>query len=107
MGFLRVAGLIAAASFTTFVVVGVLGTMGFGFVASGVGIIAIGGLEQAGIHLSGVQMNGVAPVWAILFGLAVTAVGVISLMGLRLYVRFVIRRLKTFRSMGRPISSLA
>jgi hypothetical protein len=49
-------------------------------------------------------MNGVAPVWAILLGLLVLAIGAISLAGLRVYVRFVMRTVKTFRSAGRPIS---
>jgi uncharacterized membrane protein len=106
-GFLKVAGLVAVTSFATFVVVGILGTVGIGFTASGVAIITIGVLEQAGIHLPGVQMNGIAPVWAIVLGLSVMVIGVVSLLGLRLYIRFLTRTLKTFRRVSGTASSLA
>jgi len=66
----------------------------------------IGVLEQAGIHLPGVQMNGVAPFSAMVLGLFVLVIGVVSLLGLRLYIRFVMRTLKTFRPVSRPASSL-
>lgn len=101
-GFLKVAGLVAATSLATFLIVGMLGTVGIGFVASGAAIVTIGVLEQAGVHLPGVEMNGVAPVWAILLGLAVLVIGVVSLLGLRLYIRFVMRTLKRFRPVPQP-----
>ncbi len=106
-GFLKVAGLVAVTGFATFVVVGMLGTAGIGFVASGIALFVIGVLEQAGIHLPGVQMNGLAPIWAMVLGLFVLVIGVVSLLGLRMYIRFVIRTLKTFRPVSRPESSLA
>ena len=107
VGSLKLAGLVAVVSFATFVVVGLLGTAGIGFVASGAAMIVIGVLEQAGIHLPGVQMSGVAPVWAIAFGLLVFAIGIFALVGLRAYVRFIIRAGKTFRPGSRPLSTFA
>lgn len=107
LGFLKLAGLVAVVSFATFVVVGILGTTGVGFVASGAAIIVIGELEQAGIHLPGVQMSGIAPVWAIALGLLVFAIGILGLLGLRAYVRFIIRAGKTFRPGSRPVSGFA
>lgn len=106
-GFLKVAGLVAVVSFATLVVVGILGTTGVGFVASGAAIIVIGVLEQAGIHLPGVQMSGIAPAWAITIGLLVLAIGILALLVLRTYVRFVIRAGKAFRPGSRPVSSFA
>ena len=106
-GFLKVAGLVAVTSFATFVVISILGTIGIGFVASGAAMIVIGVLEQAGIHLPGVQMNGIAPVWAMVLGLFVLVIGVVALLGLRLYVRFIMRTLKRLRPASRPVSSLA
>jgi uncharacterized membrane protein len=102
-GFAKVTGLIAAGSFVTFVVVGLLGTMGIGFGASGVAIITIGALEQAGIHLPGVEMAGVPPALAIALGLLVLAIGAVSLIALRQYMRFVIRTLKSLRPLGRGV----
>ena len=48
----------------------------------------IGELEQAGIHLPGVQMSGIAPVWAIALGLLVFAIGILALLGLRAICTF-------------------
>jgi uncharacterized membrane protein len=107
LGFLKLAGLVAVVSVATFVVVAMLGTTGIGFVASGAAIIVIGVLEQAGIHLPGVQMSGVAPAWAITLGLLVFAIGILALLGLRAYVRFIMRAGKTFRPGSRPVSSVA
>jgi hypothetical protein len=106
-GSLKLAGLVGATSFATFVIVTILGTTGIVFLPSGVALIVIGMLEQGGIHLRGVQMNGMAPAWAMMLGIFVWVVGILALFGLRLYVRFVIRTLKTFRSLKQPASTLA
>ncbi len=106
-GSLRIAGLVALTSFATFMIVGVLGMIGIGFVPIGLAIILIGVLEQVGIHLPGVQMNGVAPVWAMALGLVPCLVGFVALFGLRFYIRWVIRTVRTFRSVRQPVSKAA
>jgi uncharacterized membrane protein len=105
--FLRVTSLVAVVSLVSLAVVGVLGSMGVGFIASGLTIITIGALEQAGIHLSGVQMAGVSPLVAMALGVAVLVVGGGAWIGLRLYVRLVIRSANRYRRATRPISTLA
>lgn len=105
--FVRLASVVAAGSVVSLLVVGLLGSAGLGFTASGVVILTIGGLEEVGIHLPGVQMNGVPPALAMALGVLVLALGAVSLIGLRLYVRFVIRTLKTVGRVSRPISNFA
>jgi uncharacterized membrane protein len=107
LGFLKLAGLVAVVSLATFVVVGILGTTFVGFVASGAAIMVIGVLEQAGIHLPGVQMNGTAPALAIALGLLVFSIGILALFGLRAYVRFMIRAGRTLRPESRTVSIFA
>jgi uncharacterized membrane protein len=105
--FAKLAGLVAAGSVVSLLIVGVLGSVGLGFTASGVTIITIGGLEQIGIHLPGVQMHDVPPALAMALGVLVLALGAVSLIGLRFYVRFVVRTLKAVRRVNQPISNFA
>ncbi len=65
--FIQLAGLVAVTSFGALIVVGGLGLVGIGFSASGLVMFVIGVLESADIHLPGVQMNGISPMWAIAF----------------------------------------
>jgi uncharacterized membrane protein len=92
--FAKVAGVVAASGLTTLLVVAGLGSVAVGFGVSGLAMFAIGTLEAADIHLSGVQMNGISPVWAIVLGPVLLAIGFAGLVAVRLYLRFLVR---TFR----------
>lgn len=102
---LAVIALVAAGGFVTFFVVSMLFLAGVGFGAGGLAMMAIGVLEGAGIHLPGVQMNGVAPVWAVLLGAATLAVGALSFLGLYAYVRVLIRALRRVLPRRSPSAS--
>ena len=69
--------------------------------------MVLGVLEQTGIHPPGVEMNGVAPTWAIVLGVVVLVIGIVSTVGLRTYMRFATRTFKTFRPVARPMTNLA
>jgi uncharacterized membrane protein len=92
---LRAFGIMASASLVTFIVAGVLGLVGIGFNGTGLGIVAIGGFEAAGVHLPGVETRGLPATVVMLFGLIVGIVGVASLLGLRAYVRAIVRVLRS------------
>ena len=92
--FAKVAGLVAASGLTTLLVVAGLGSVAIGFGLSGLVMFAIGTLEAADIHLSGVEMNGISPIWAIMLGPVLVAIGFAGLVGVRSYIRFLVH---TFR----------
>lgn len=92
--FVTTAALVAVGSLTTLVVVTALGSIGATFVVAGLVTLIIGLLEATGLHLAGVQTGGIAPVWIILMGPVGIALGLGSLLGLRRYVRFLVRTLR-------------
>jgi uncharacterized membrane protein len=85
---------VAAAGIATVIVVGALGSVGIGFSVSGIAMLLIGILEATDIHLPGVRTNGISPIWDIVLGPVVIAIGLASVALLRLYLRFILR---TFR----------
>jgi len=93
--FATTAALVALGSVTTILVVGALASLGVGLVASGLAMFVIGLLEAGGIHLPGVETAGLAPVWIVSLGPVVFGAGLASLVGLRVYVRFLVRTLRT------------
>jgi uncharacterized membrane protein len=92
--FFSLVGLLAAGSLVTLIVVGMLGSVGVGFIGSGLAIIVIGGLEAAGVHLPYVQMGPLSPFSAILLGFAIAAVGWAASWTLWLYLRFLARAVR-------------
>ena len=97
--FLSVAGVIAASSVATLIVVSALGAVGIGFSLSGLTVFVIGVLEATGVHLPGVEMNGIPPALPIVLGPVLLVLGIAALVGLRVYVRFIARTLR--RVLGR------
>jgi uncharacterized membrane protein len=93
-GFLKMAGIVAAGSLATLLVVVTLGGFGITFVASAVTFLVIGVLEAMGIHLSGVQLAGIAPVWIIALAPVLLVIGIGCLALLTAYVRFLAHSLK-------------
>jgi uncharacterized membrane protein len=84
--FLRVAGVVSAASLVTLLVAGVLVSVGIGFTGSGLVVVAIGALEAAEIHLPGVETRGLPAVLIIVLGGLTTVIGNAALWALRAYV---------------------
>ena len=103
--FLSVAGVIAASSLATLIVVSALGSIGLGFSLSGLTVFAIGLLQAAGVHLPGVDMQGLPPALPIVLGPLLLVLGIAALVGLRMYVRFMVRTLR--RVLGRVRSAPA
>jgi uncharacterized membrane protein len=85
---------VAATGIATVIVVGALGSVGIGFTISGVAMLLIGILEASDTHLPGVEMNGISPIWDIVLGPVVVAIGLASVALVRVYLRFILR---TFR----------
>lgn len=85
--FARTVGLVIVGGIMTLLVVGWLGSL-VGLGLSGAALFIIGLLEASGVHVPGVQMNGVSPFWAMLLGPALTLVGFVALVILRMYLRF-------------------
>jgi hypothetical protein len=90
----RVVGLIVALSIPTLVAVSTLGSVGISFVASGVGTFVIGLLEAIGVF-PWVGLIDLPPIVSIVLGPAMVFVGLIALVALRFYVRFVVRAVRT------------
>jgi hypothetical protein len=76
------------------VAVSTLGSIGVSFVAAGVASVVIGLLEATGV-LSWGHVGDLPPGVAILAGPVLVVVGLLSLMALRLYVRFAARAVRT------------
>lgn len=92
--FLKLASVVVVGSFATLIVVSILGAIGISFTASGAAVLGIGILESNGIHMQGVQLSGVPPGWVVVLALPFFAVGVVALVLLRRYIRFVGRAMR-------------
>jgi uncharacterized membrane protein len=73
--FIKIAGLVLAGSFISFVVVTVLASFGLSFLLSGVVLLAVGALEAAGVPLAHVSTGGLAPIAIIAMGPIMLALG--------------------------------
>jgi uncharacterized membrane protein len=107
---LRIVGLMVVLSIPTLVAVTVLGAVGITFVASGALVFVVGLLEMFRIQLPWVQTGRLPPVFFVVVGPVIAAVGGFALVGLRLYVRFVVRAVRAVRPAVSPAnraSSLA
>jgi uncharacterized membrane protein len=89
-----IVGLIVVLSIPTLVAVSTLGSIGVSFVAAGVASVVIGVLEATGVLPWG-HVSDLPPGVAILAGPVLVVVGLLSLMALRLYVRFAARAVRT------------
>jgi hypothetical protein len=92
--FLKLAGIVVAGGFATLFVVTMLGSIGITFTASGLVVFGLGLLETSGIHLPGVQLSGIPPAWVIAMGPPLTAIGLVAMVLLRTYIRFVARTMR-------------
>ncbi|WP_420430592.1 HAAS signaling domain-containing protein [Hyphobacterium sp.] len=90
----RVFGYLAVGSILTLTIGVALASFGFALTLSGVAMLVIGMTEAVGVHLPGVQMNGVEPVYVIAAAPIVFILGVLSLWGLHGYCRWLIRELR-------------
>jgi uncharacterized membrane protein len=83
-----IVGLIVVLSIPTLVAVSTLGSIGISFAASGVFVFVVGVLEGAGVF-PWPDVSDVPPIVAIVLGPAMVVLGLISLLALKFYVRFV------------------
>ncbi len=90
-GVLRVVGILATASVVSLLVVGSLGSFAIGLTGSGIGIIIIGAMEAAGVHLPNVQLAGLSPYVVMGIGPVFIAVGLACGFGLWIYLRALVR----------------
>ena len=104
---IKAAAIVAASSVATFLVFVALGSIGIALTASGAGIFVIGALEASGIHLPGVQLNGLPPVAVMLIAPLLLVAGAAALFALRGYVRFLARTLRKFLPREGHASSIA
>ena len=86
--FLRIAALVVIGSIPTLVIVVVLSTVGVSFIASGLAVLTAGIVGAVGELPTWLTMD-VPPVFAILLGPVMAAVGVLAIVGLVFYIKFV------------------
>ena len=79
-----------------------LGSVGITFVASGVLVFVVGLLEMFRIHLPWVQTGRLPPVFFVVVGPVIAVIGLFALVGLRYYVRFVVRAVRSVRTAVKP-----
>lgn len=91
--FLKVVGLVAVASIPTLVIVAVLGSLGLSFSLAGIAVFGSGLLAAAG-HLPPWLHMDAPPVFAIAGGPAMSAFGVLCLIGLWFYVKWLARAVR-------------
>lgn len=89
-----VLGILAASGIATFIVVTALGSIAVAFVGSGMTLIAIGGLEAAGVHLPNVQLAGLHPLAVVAMGPVFLAIGFGAGWALWAYARALTRMLR-------------
>jgi hypothetical protein len=78
----------------TLIVATILGSVGITFTATGLAAIMVGMLETSGIHLPGVELNGVPPGWVVASGPLMIVIGLAAFVLLRSYIRFVGRAMR-------------
>ncbi len=91
---LSVLGIISASGIVSFIVVTGLGSIAVGLFGSGLGMLIIGAIEAMGIHLPGVQLAGIHPLFIVVLGPVVMLVGLVAGGGVWLYVRALINALR-------------
>lgn len=94
VAFLKLAATVVVASFATLIVATILGSVGITFTASGLAFIMVGMLETSGIHLPGVELNGVPPGWVVASGPLMIVIGLAAFVLLRSYIRLVGRAMR-------------
>jgi uncharacterized membrane protein len=99
---LRILGLVVALSIPTLVVVTVLGSVGITFVASGLLVFVVGLLEMFRVQLPWVQTGRLPPVFFVVVGPVIAVIGLFALLGLRYYVSFVVRAVRSVRPTMSP-----
>lgn len=93
-GILRVTGILAAASFLTFIVVMLLGTIAVGFVPTGLAVIVFSGVELSGYDVPFLRLGPLQPLGGMAAGVIVTLLGVLAGWGLKNYLRALINTLR-------------
>lgn len=94
---LKIIGLLALGSLPTFIIVVVLGTIGLTFTVTGIGLVLAGAADQVGALPAWVEMNA-EPWFAIVVGVMLFVLGVLSSWGTVAYIRFVVRAVKRVTS---------
>ena len=92
---LRVAGILTAASFVTFVVVMVLGVIAVSFVPTGIAVIVFSGVELSGYDVPFLRLGPLHPLGGIAAGVIVTLLGLLAGWGLKRYLRALINTLRS------------
>jgi hypothetical protein len=93
-GILRVTGILAAASFLTFIVVMLLGTIAVGLIPSGLAVIVFSGVELSGYDVPFLRLGPLPPIGGIAVGAIVTLLGLFAGWGLKSYLRALANRLR-------------
>ncbi len=91
---LKLVGLLAAGGIVTYVVVVGLGAISLSFLASGVILVVIGGLEAVGVHLPHVETNNLPPLLFVALGPVFFALGWGAGGLLMRYIRFLTRTIR-------------
>jgi anti-sigma factor RsiW len=88
--YLSVIGILAASSAASFIVVSALGSIAVGLFGSGLAVLIIGVVEALGVHLPGVQLAGVHPLFVVALGPILMLIGFLAGWALWIYVRALI-----------------
>ena len=104
-GYLSVIGILAASGAVSFIVVSALGSIAVGLFGSGLGVLIIGVIEATGVHLPGVQLAGLNPLFVAALGPILMLVGLLAGWGLWLYLRALIGMLQRTLPRAWPRSS--
>lgn len=87
---LKIIGLLALGSLPTFIIVVVLGTIGLTFLVTGLGLVLAGAADSAHALPAWVNMDA-EPWFAIVIGVALFVLGLLSSWATYAYLRFVVR----------------
>lgn len=90
---LKIIGLLALGSLPTFIIVVVLGTIGLTFTITGIGLVLAGAADSARVLPAWVHMD-TEPWFAIIIGVALFVLGLLSSWATYAYLRFVVRVVK-------------
>lgn len=97
--YLKVVGLVAILSIPTLVIVVTLFAVGVAFSVSGLAVFIAGIVDATGSLPPWIRMD-VPPIFAILLGPVLTAAGVLALIGLGFYIRFLTRAVRAVLPTG-------